>query len=296
MTKGAINLRCGDATFAENRLYVMGVVNVTPDSFSDGGAFLECDHAVAHAERLFAEGADVVDIGGVATSPHLSLTERTSEGEEIARVLPVIRELVRRGHRRIAVDTMRASVAQAALDEGASWINDQSAGLHDHAMPCVMTKACAVVLMHNGGGPSGVDAGNSVVYRDVMDDVLSFFRRRIEALNSVGVKTASIIVDPGVGFGKGLADSLTIINNMHRLHELETANLLGLSRKSFLFPISGIKNPAERDFASLGAHAAAMLSGTHILRTHNVRATVEMARVFAHCLEAKRRAAHENLH
>src|SRR5690606_8820447 len=133
-------LHCGDNTIADDRLYVMGILNVTPDSFSDGGIYHNKDRAVDHALRMRDEGADIIDVGGVATSPHLRPEERTSSDEEKRRVLPVIEELAKRGLRQLAVDTMRASVAEAALNAGASWINDQSAGLVDVAMPAIMAK------------------------------------------------------------------------------------------------------------------------------------------------------------
>ena len=274
----------------------MGVINVTPDSFSDGGKFFSKDQAVAQAERLLEEGADILDIGGVATSPQIANSDVIDTEEEMRRVLPVIAELAKRGIRNICVDTWRARVAEDALSAGAAWINDQSSGLKDASMPLVMAKAQGVVLMHNGGGPSGVDAGNRVNYNGVIDHLLDFFRDRIARLKLAGVKAERIVVDPGIGFGKGLSDSLTIINNMHRFNEVAAVNLIGLSRKSFLYPICEINDPARRDYASLGAHAAAILSGARIIRTHNVRATVEMARVFTHCLNKRKESVHENLH
>jgi dihydropteroate synthase len=282
-----MTLRCGSQGFCDQRVYVMGIVNVTPDSFSDAGVFFRRDRAVAHAEKLVLEGADIIDIGGVATSPHVINSDIVDEDEEMRRVLPVIKELVKRGIRNLSVDTSRARVAHEALLLGASWINDQSAGLNDPSMPEVMARAQGIVLMHNGGGPSGVEAGNRISYHDVIEDVLLFFRTRIAVITAAGVRPEHIVVDPGIGFGKGLADSLSIINNMHRFQEVAAVNLIGLSRKSFLYPLCGIKDPACRDYASLGATAAAILSGARIIRTHNVRATVEMARVFTHCLTKK---------
>ncbi len=290
-------LRCGDRALNEPRLHVMGVVNVTPDSFSDGGIFYAQDQAIEQALKLLNEGADIIDIGGVATSPHIDVTTVVPVAEEKRRVLPVIEELVKRGIRNISIDTSRAEVALEALALGAAWINDQSAGLRDARMPSVMCKAEGVVLMHNEGGPSGVDAGERVVYHNIIDHLLAFFRVRIAALTAAGVKPERIIVDPGVGFGKGLTDSLAIINSMHRFDEVCANHLIGVSRKSFLYPISGIKDPKERDFASLGAQAAAILSGARMIRTHNVRAAVEMARTFAQCLAAAGTGeADENLH
>lgn len=276
---------CGDRLLiAGARTYVMGIVNVTPDSFSDGGCYVEPDYAIEHGIRLLEEGADILDVGGCATSPNAKLI---SEEEELKRVVPVIEGLRRRGISNIAIDTMRSSVARQALSAGASWINDQSAGLFDTEMPKLMSMADGVVLMHNGGGAtSGVEAGELVVYPDVMRDVRDFFCGRVAALTACGVSQEKIIVDPGIGFGKGLLDSLHIINNMAPLRKLGVMSLIGVSRKSFLGKLSGIKIPKERDFASLGAAAAAIFSGADIIRTHNVRATVEMTSVLDSCLKS----------
>lgn len=291
-------LRCGDRMLTIGaRTYVMGVINVTPDSFSDGGLAFSKDHAVAYGQRLLEEGADIIDVGGVASSPKLAHDYSVSEEEEYRRVIPVIKELAARNIRNISVDTWRASIAEAALDAGASWINDQWAGLRDPLMPKAMAKADAIVLMHNSGGPSGVDAGERIIYHDIIDHLIAFFSDRIDELESCGVDANNIIIDPGVGFGKGLKDSLAIINELHRLDVIDAVRLIGLSRKSFLYPLTGIENPVERDYATLGANAAAIVSGAHIIRTHNVRASVEMARVLDQCLSAKAfEMKNENLH
>lgn len=290
-----MKLRCGDHDLSDaSKIYVMGVLNVTPDSFSDGGSFSQTNAAVDHAQRLLDEGADILDIGGIATSPHVK--DHPSESEELSRVLPVIEALVKRGIRNISVDTFRARIAHEALLAGASWINDQSAAQYDPVMASVMCKADGVVLMHNQGGPTGVDAGEKCHYDGIIDYLLAFFRDRITALVAEGVARERIIIDPGIGFGKGLNDSLTIINNMHRFGDVAAHHLIGLSRKSFLQPLTGIKDPRDRDHASAGAHAAAILSGARIIRTHNVRACVDMARVFTQCLAQKKEVAGENLH
>lgn len=292
-------LTCGTRKLiVGERTLVMGVINVTPDSFSDGGKYYDAQCGIEHGIKLIEEGADIIDVGGVATSPHLAADQTVSADEECSRVIPVIKGLVAQGIYNISIDTLRASVASAALDAGASWVNDQSAGLNDREMAKVMARAEGVVLMHNSGGHSGVDAGEKLVFDDVMAMLLEFFLCRIKDLGEQGVSAEKIIVDPGVGFGKGLIDSLTIINNMHRLRELNAVTLIGLSRKSFLYKLTGIEKPSDRDFATLGANAAAMMSGAHIIRTHNVRATVDMARVLDRCLFEKQRGEkpHENLY
>lgn len=266
-------MRCGSKILEKGqKTFVMGVLNITPNSFSDGGDFLDVKQALLQAEKFIAEGADIIDVGGVSTAPYRGFV---SEDEEIKRVIPVIEALFQAGIDNISIDTMRAKVASLALDAGASWINDQHAGL-DEEMPKVMKRAQAVVIMHDGKA-AGVEAGEQVIYSNVVQDVGEFFKARIASLKAQGVDENKIIVDPGVGFGKGLDDSLAIINNMDKFHGAMT--LIGLSRKSFIGKITGISNPKERDYASLGAQAAAIFSGVNIIRTHNVRACVEMAQV-----------------
>lgn len=277
-------IKCGqkNLVFGE-RTFIMGIVNVTPNSFSDGGDFYVKDQAVGHAQRLYEEGADIIDIGGVSTAPNASFV---SENEEVDRVIPVIESLVAKSIDNISIDTKRAKVAELALLAGASWINDQSAGLFDDAMPLVMARADAVVIMHDGdGADSGVDAGEDVAYEDLLSDIAAFFSRRIKSLKEARVSEHKIIVDPGIGFGKGAKHSLDIINNMHRFSK---QNLIGLSRKSFIGKILGIPVAKDRDFASLGAHAAAIFSGASIVRTHRVKETVQMARMLDQCIKAKR--------
>ena len=211
---------------------IMGIVNVTPDSFSDGSLFFNPSDAIEHGKKLIAEGAHLLDIGGVSTAPN---RPQVLVVDELKRVLPVIEGLRLSGITNLSVDTRRACVAKAALDRGATWINDQSAGLFDPDMPAVMAKAKGVVIMHDGkGGNSGVEAGEGVIYDDVIKTILLFFESRISALSQQGVDPKRIVVDPGIGFGKGLKDSLTIINNMHRFKGMGARCLIGLSRKSFL--------------------------------------------------------------
>jgi dihydropteroate synthase len=293
-----IAIQCGDRTLISGaKTLVMGVINVTPDSFSDGGHFLDLIKASEHGLTLIADGADIIDIGGLATSSYLS-ARPVDEEEELRRVIPVIEKLASSGITNISIDTMRARVAEYALSAGAAWINDQSAGLFDEKMPSAMAKAQGVVIMHDGGGKtSGVHAGEQIIYEDVINQIYSFFSERIKVLEKASVDPGRIIVDPGIGFGKGLSDSLTIINNVHSFKGLASMTLLGLSRKSFIGKMTGIKIPGDRDFATLGAHAAAIFSGVNILRTHNVRATVEMASVLDGCLRRKTKADdHENLY
>lgn len=275
---------CGHRQFEKGiRPLVMGVINVTPDSFSDGGLYVLPKNAVQEGMSKIAQGADVLDVGAVSTAPNRVVV---GEQEELDRLIPVIEGLVKEGVTNISVDTMRAQVAKEALKRGASWINDQSAGLFDENMPLVMAEAHGVVIMHNGGGKtSGVDAGEGVFYQDIIQDIHRFFADRIEALKKSGVNPKRIIVDPGIGFGKGLRDSLAIVNGMKYFTDLGYMSLIGVSRKSMIGKLSGIEIPSARDIASLGAVAVAIMGGADIVRVHNVSAMVEFLKVFCPCLK-----------
>lgn len=279
-------LHCGQRTL------IMGIINVTPDSFSDGGSSYSTDAALNHGIKLLEEGADVLDIGGVATSPHAAFVD---EEEEMKRVLPLIKAFVKEGIRTLSIDTSSAAVAERALDLGASWINDQHAALRDPLMAQVMRRADAAILMHNKGLP-GVNAGENVSYDDVLSEVTSFFRERVLQLEAQGIAKEKLIIDPGIGFGKGLKDSLMLINNMHYFKDIAGASLIGVSRKSFLGKIVPISEPKLRDEATLGATAAAIASGANMVRTHNVKATVDMVRVFDACRFAAKSERYEDLH
>ncbi|HXW54095.1 MAG TPA: dihydropteroate synthase, partial [Myxococcota bacterium] len=175
---GIATLRCGNTPLVRgHKTWIMGILNVTPDSFSDGGDFYDTQAAIAHGLELAANGADIIDVGGVSTAPN---AKSVSAEQEHQRVIPVIKGLNGKGITAISIDTTRADVALAALEAGASWINDQSAGLFDPDMPSAMAKADGVVIMHNGGGvASGVLAGESVFYADIIDTLRKFFHRRL---------------------------------------------------------------------------------------------------------------------
>lgn len=244
-------------------LTIMGILNTTPDSFSDGGNFTNVALAVEHGLKLVEHGADIIDVGGVSTRPG---AKEVPEPEEISRVIPVIKNLVKEGVNKISIDTKSALVAQMALDNGAIWINDQSAGLQDHHMPKVMQQAQCIVLMHSLNLEAGVDAGELISYDNIVTEIKTFFINRIEILK---LPKHKIIIDPGIGFSKGLDDSLKIIKNINKFNDLGQT-LVGLSRKSFLGKLTGITTPKDRDFVTLGANIAAYLNGVNIVRTHNV--------------------------
>jgi dihydropteroate synthase len=272
---GRLKLRPGERT------YIMGVINTTPDSFSDGGLYYSAEKAIDHGLKLVDQGADILDIGGVSTAP--SRMGPVSLEEELNRVLPVITALAKY-NLSISVDTSRALVAQRALECGASWINDQEAGLADKNMPEVLAKAQGCVLMHRRGN-SGVKAGEGYAYKNISRELGDFFDERLLSLGRFGLKKERVIIDPGVGFGKGLADSLTLINNISLFNQ-GALTMLGLSRKSFIGAITNISEASERDYASLGAMASGIMNGAHIFRVHNVKAAFDMARVLDACIKA----------
>ena len=277
------------------RTLIMGIVNVTPDSFSDGGRFLEVDKAVGHASRLLDEGADIVDIGGESTRPgaHVDAevsasTEQTrtvaavSAEEELERVIPVVVAL-KRTHPTavISVDTYKAVVARAAVGAGAEIVNDVSGFRWDPQMLSTVTDLrCGAVLMHMRGRPEE--------WRSLppLTDVAGLVKRELTALvhNAVaqGVHRERIVLDPGFGFGKSFDQNYPLIAHLDALQEIGFPLLAGTSRKSFIGrTLGGEKSisPAERLFGTIAAETALILNGAHILRTHSVRASAEAARV-----------------
>lgn len=268
---------------------IMGVLNVTPDSFSDGGHYFSSDAAIKRGIELIEAGADIIDIGPESTSFYTDPNKKpVSASEQLDRALPVIDGLVRHGVRMISIDTTSAEVAKAALEHGVSWINDQQAGCGDPLMPSVMRAAQKVVLMHGFGMGFGVEAGEKARYQQqVMAALKTFFHERITALGAAGVEREKIIIDPGFGFGKGLEDSLTILGNLAELKSLQTPILIGLSRKSFIGKLLSINEPIERDGASLGGNLLALLSGVEIIRTHNVKMLKQAKRLVEEALARK---------
>lgn len=246
----------------------MGIVNVTPDSFSDGGRFFDVDAAVAHACALVDEGADVLDIGGESTRPGAVAVD---VDEERRRVLPVIEALVQRGITNLSIDTRHAVVANDAVDRGVAWVNDVSA-LDDGGMVDVVTRAQACVLMHWKKTVSFDDKEDKAAYVDVVEDVHAFLAARVGR-----VKGAGVVVDPGVGFGKSVDDNLKLLKSGRRFHDLG-AVLIGASRKRFLGALTG-REAADRDAASVGAACVAAAGGADFVRVHAVRATVDALKI-----------------
>jgi dihydropteroate synthase len=271
-------LRCGDRTFTlGTRTFVMGIVNVTPDSFSDGGACLNPDAGVSHALRLLDDGADVIDIGGESTRPGALPVDVDIERR---RVLPVVERLVGRGVTNLSIDTRRAAVARDALAAGAVWVNDVSA-LDDDDMPDVAAGAQALVLMHWRRAERFDSRGDDVAYDDVVADVASFVRERCARVR-LGPAGPAVVIDAGLGFGKSVDDNLRLLLASDQLRALvpgAAAVLVGPSRKRFVGALAGRPQAAERDAATVGAVAAAALHGADLVRVHDVRACVDALRV-----------------
>ena len=253
----------------------MGIVNVTPDSFSDGGRFAATDSAINHALRLAAEGADLLDIGGESSRPG---SEPVSLEEELARVVPVVRGLAAQVSIPISVDTTKAEVARQALAAGAGIVNDITAGLGDPDMMSVVREGGAgVVLMHMQGTPATMQ--QSPTYADVVGEVRDFLSDRVRAWVAAGVPAERIAIDPGIGFGKTFDHNLALLRDLDALSAIARPVLLGVSRKGFLGKITG-RPVAERQAASLAAASYCVSRGTaHIVRVHDVAVTVDAAKV-----------------
>jgi dihydropteroate synthase len=256
------------AGLALDRPLVMGIVNVTPDSFSDGGRFLAADAAIEHALRLEAEGADILDIGGESTRPG---SDAVDLDEECRRVLPVIQALAKRSHARLSIDTRKAEVMRRGAQEGVHLINDVAALGHDpEALETAAATGLPVVLMHARGEPRTMQ--DNPVYADVVLDVYDWLEGRIEACERAGIGRDRLIVDPGIGFGKTLAHNLTLLGSLGVFHGLGCPVLLGASRKSFISRLTGA-GAEDRLPGSVAAALVGAAHGVQVLRVHDVAAT-----------------------
>ena len=255
-----------------DRPVVVGIVNVTPDSFSDGGRFFSPDAAVAHAEALLEEGADVLDVGGESTRPQGATP--VGADEERRRVVPVLRELRRRHPDAVlSVDTTKAAVASAALDEGADVVNDVSGLRLDPELGAVCAAAGAgVILMHSRGGVSDMATFAHAEYADVVGEVTAELRASLDRARAAGIAEDAIVLDPGVGFAKRSEHSLGVLRAIPRLLELARPLLVGVSRKRFIGDITGEPVADRRVFGTAGANVAALLLGARLFRVHDVRA------------------------
>ena len=276
----------------------MGIVNVTPDSFSDGGKFLATDAAVAHALELVAQGAEILDIGGESTRPNAT---PVSEAEELRRVIPVIEKLAAEINSRwgsteshpthqilLSIDTMKPAVARAALAAGASIVNDVEANRSNAAMWKIIAEFRAgYICMHAQGSPQTMQMNPT--YKDVVREVAEFFSKRLENLNAHGISSDQVVFDPGIGFGKTLEQNLQLLAGLKDFGEMQRPLLLGVSRKSFIEKFCGAKLN-ERLPASLACATLAVADGVQFIRAHDVAETVQAVRLAEAVLSRKKNA------
>ena len=261
----------------ENAPLIMGILNMTPDSFSDGGWFNTFESALNHAKQMIDDGADIIDIGGESTRPG---SENVSEAVQIERVLPVIQALGETlpGHVKISIDTRRARVAEAALGAGASIVNDVSGGNDDPAIiDLCVERQCGYVVTHMLGTPETMQ--NDPVYDDVVNDIRRFLEARAEACERAGMDRDGIIIDPGIGFGKTREHNLALLNNLAVFVNTGYPVLLGSSRKRFMGSICGVNLPEELVGATAATTALGVCAGVKIFRVHDVRSNRQAADV-----------------
>ncbi|HXN07482.1 MAG TPA: dihydropteroate synthase [Nitrospiria bacterium] len=252
---------------------VMGILNITPDSFFDGGKYLNAEEAVSRALQMESEGADIIDIGGESSRPG---AQEMGAEEESARILPVIKALASRLNIPISIDSRNSGVAQQALEAGASMINDIG-GLRSPGMiKAAADSGVPVVLMHMQNDPLTMQSNPA--YESVVSDLLAFFRERVEAVNRAGISNDRIVIDPGIGFGKNIDHNLEILKNLSRFHELGFPLLIGTSNKSFIGKILDLRVD-QRSEGSLATVSLAAWMGIQIVRVHDVRGTVRAVRV-----------------
>jgi dihydropteroate synthase len=267
-------LQCGKFQLSLARPLIMGVVNVTPDSFSDGGKFVELNQSFAHAERLIAEGADVLDIGGESTRPGAA---PVSLDEERRRVLPLLEKLTA-ANVPLSIDTHKPELMREAVAAGASMVNDVSGFRNAGAFDAVACGDAAICIMHMQGEPRTMQ--HNPQYDDVAREVHDYLETRVQAAEAAGIARNRIAVDPGFGFGKTLEHNLTLLRNLRALRDTGCTVLAGLSRKTMLGKITG-RGPAERVHASVAAAMIAVQNGAQIVRVHDVAATRDALAVLA---------------
>ncbi len=264
------------AGLAMDRPRIMGIVNVTPDSFSDGGSFANVQAAIDHGLRLVEDGADILDIGGESTRPG---SDAVALDEELRRVLPVLEGLRARTDARISVDTRKAEVMRRAASSGADILNDVSALTHDPAsLAAVAESRLPVMLMHAQGDPKTMN--DNPQYRDVVLDVFDFLAERIAACEDAGIGREKIVADPGIGFGKHLHHNVAVLQAMSLYHGLGVPILLGASRKKLIGQLCNVEDPKQRVPGSIAAALTAVAQGVQIIRVHDVAETVQAVRVW----------------
>jgi dihydropteroate synthase len=271
----ALTLRARDRVLdLRSRVLIAGIVNVTPDSFSDGGRYLDPEAAVDHAAAMVEQGADLIDIGGESSRPG---SEPVGTDEELRRVMPVVRAVCRKVPVPVSVDTIKAAVARQALDAGAVIVNDISALRFDPEMAQVVARAGAgLVLMHMQGTPKTMQQAPS--YRDVVAEVRDFFRERLAAAARAGIAAEQILLDPGIGFGKNLEHNLKLIDRLDRFVELGRPLMIGPSRKAFIGQVLE-RAVSERLMGTAAVVAVALLRGARVVRVHDVAPIRDVVRM-----------------
>ena len=256
------------------RTCLMGVLNVTPDSFSDGGRYLGPALALERALKMKEEGADIIDIGGESSRPG---SERVSLEEELKRVIPVVKAVRKKCDIAVSIDTYKAEVARQALSEGAEIVNDITALNGDEDMPGVIADAgAAVVLMHMRGEPGTMQAAPA--YDDVIGEIIAYLSAAIAKAEKAGIDPGKIIIDPGIGFGKKLEHNVAILRELRRFKDLGKTVLVGTSRKSFIGELTA-RDVGERDFGTAASVSAAIMNGADIIRVHDVRDMLDVIKV-----------------
>lgn len=268
-------LDCNGRSLTLDRPRVVGVINVTPDSFSDGGQFADVDAAVSHGLRLAEEGADMLDIGGESTRPG---AHDVSIDEELKRVIPVIEQLAARTSLPIAIDTSKPEVMRAAVAAGAGMINDVYALRREGAMDAVAELRVPVCLMHMQGEPRSMQ--DAPHYDDVVGEVHRFLTDRLFSCEISGIDRRKVMVDPGFGFGKDMEHNLALLRRLERFADLGSGVYVGLSRKSMIGTLTGRKQPADRAAGSVAAALIAVQRGARMVRVHDVAATVDALKVW----------------
>jgi len=260
---------------SSQQVMIMGVLNTTPDSFSDGGCFFDADRAIEQAQLMVKQGADIIDIGGESTRPG---APEVSAEDEMRRVIPVIEALNGKIDVPISIDTSKPVVMKKAVEAGASIINDVCALQAKGALEMAGHLGVSVCLMHMQGTPRTMQ--KNPTYEDVVEDVKSFFKERIEACTSVGIKPESITLDPGFGFGKNLSHNIALLKNLSEFHEFGVSILAGLSRKSMIGTLLGDKEVGERMIGSVTAALVAVENGANLIRAHDVGETKDALTVW----------------
>ncbi|MEL6500037.1 MAG: dihydropteroate synthase [Cyanobacteria bacterium J06623_1] len=265
----------GDLFKWGKKTYLMGILNVTPDSFSDGGEFADLESATAQAQEMIAHGVDIIDIGGESTRPQ---AEAVSTELELQRVIPVIERLRQESPIPISIDTTKAVVAEQAIAAGANLVNDISGGTFDQAMlPTVAKLDVPIILMHIRGNPQTMQSLTD--YQDVVAEVKEFLTTQVDKAISCGIDRSKIIIDPGIGFAKQAEQSLELLQRLSELQSLSLPVLVGVSRKSFMRPILQQEDPKKRIWGTAAACYSAIARGADILRVHDVAQMYDVCRV-----------------